>query len=567
MERVAYFLVFISVFSQLLFSQGHQTTFSEIRSSYEKKDIDDSSAMPQVRRYIQKAKSESSFNKLIQGYRDGRQFDYAHKMQYADSAILASRQYGTSDDLSRDHLSKGIIYYFYQKNYRQALNQYVLAYNYSKGSDDQYQKYKVVYHLGIVKGHLGYYEDALSHFEKCIRFYGQHITEDLHNNETYNYKKAYFNSLHQLTVINRYLKNFKKSDSLSLLGDKLTRNNIDFVLENSYFLKCIAISKYNDGAYTSASAYLKRSLPAIVKRNDFAWASVVYFYLGRIDIAQRKPEQGIMYFYKVDSIFNKQGFVIPEVSPSYNFLIGFYRSKKNIKRQLYYTNQLLKADSLISNDYSYLSSKLHRDYDRSSLLDEKQRLEKASRKKIMIGQILIASGSMLLGFFIYRYYRERKIRKQYELLQKKLENQPNVIADVDGEMSPKGPSRKTSLTAAMTEEIRQKLNKFEKELMFTKKGLTEKSVAVKLGTNSHYLSVYINENKGMNFNKYMAELRINHITHLLNTDTKYLNYSITALAEECGIAARQNFSSLFFEINGIRPTDYIKNRKKDLGIS
>lgn len=71
----------------------------------------------------------------------------------------------------------------------------------------------------------------------------------------------------------------------------------------------------------------------------------------------------------------------------------------------------------------------------------------------------------------------------------------------------------------------------------------------------------------MNFNKYMAELRINYITNLLNTNTKYLNYTIEALAEECGIAARQNFSNLFFDINGIRPTDYIRNRKKELGIS
>ena len=65
----------------------------------------------------------------------------------------------------------------------------------------------------------------------------------------------------------------------------------------------------------------------------------------------------------------------------------------------------------------------------------------------------------------------------------------------------------------------------------------------------------------------MAELRINYITNLLNTNSKYLNYTIEALADECGIAARQNFSNLFFDINGIRPTDYIKNRKKELGIS
>jgi YesN/AraC family two-component response regulator len=105
-----------------------------------------------------------------------------------------------------------------------------------------------------------------------------------------------------------------------------------------------------------------------------------------------------------------------------------------------------------------------------------------------------------------------------------------------------------------------------KELQFTKR-LTQNSLAAKLNTNSRYLSAYINENKGVNFNKYIAGLRINYITTLLNSNNKYLNFTIEALAEECGIVARQNFSKLFFEINGIRPADYIKKRKQELGLS
>ena len=127
--------------------------------------------------------------------------------------------------------------------------------------------------------------------------------------------------------------------------------------------------------------------------------------------------------------------------------------------------------------------------------------------------------------------------------------------------------RKTSISAEMTIEISEKLKIFEQEKQFLKKGITELSVALKLSTNSHYLSVYINEHKGMNFNKYIAELRINYITNLLNSNTKYLHYTVEALANECGIATRQNFSNLFFKINGIRPIDYIKSRKKDLGIN
>ncbi|SMO72100.1 AraC-type DNA-binding protein [Chryseobacterium rhizoplanae] len=567
MKKLNYFLVLFSAISQLFFSKDkNDKTFNEIRKVYEKMAIDDINAMPSVKLYIEKAKKENNFEKLIQGYRDGRQFDYHNKIRYADSAISVSLVYGSSDDVGKDYLSKGIIYYFYQKKYKLALNEYLKAYQYLKGSNDKYHHYKVVYHLGIVKGHLGYYDEALKHFNDCISFYSTKMNGQLHENELFNYNKAYLNCLHQMTVINRYQKNFDKSDSLSELGYRRTLNNNDFALEKSYFLKCIGISKYQKKEYSKAAKVLQESLPTILKRNDFAWASVIYYYLGRSSEAQNDIPQAIRYYNKIDSIFVKDEFILPEVYKSYSFLINYYKNK-DINRQLYYTNQLLKADSVISKDYVFLSSTLHKDYDRRRLIEEKEELQKAGSKKMKFAGALIFSGSLILTFFVVRYRKDQEIKKQYDLLQKKISEGSYQINDLLKEQTDKYSMRKTFLTPEMTSEIREKLNKFEQELQFKKKGLTQQSIATKLGTNSHYLSIYINENKGMNFNKYMAELRINYITNLLNTDNKYLQLKIDALADECGIAARQNFSNLFFEINGIRPADYIKKRKEELRIS
>lgn len=567
MKKLNYFLVLLSAYSQLLFSQQKELrTFREIRDHYEKMTIDDVRAMPFVKAYIQKAKSEKNIPKLIQGYRDGRQFDYHNKMSYADSALAVSIKQGIKDDISKDYLSKGIIYYFYQKKYKLALNQYMKAYAYSKGSKDKYQHYKVIYHLGIVKEHLGYYDEALEHFQDCAEFYDPSKHQTMHENLQFNYKKAYLNSLHQMTVINRYLKNFSKSDSLSQLGYQLTAGDQDFTLENSYFLKCIGISKFLKKDYTGAESDLEKALPHILKRNDFAWVSVIYYYLGKIAEAQKKEKDALRYYSEIDSIFVREEFILPEVYRSYNYLIDYYKDK-DLNNQLYYTNQLLKADSLITKDYPYLSGKLHKDFDRRTLIEQKDDIEKASRKKMRIAQVLILSSSLTLTFFIIRYGKDRKIKKQYDLLQKKISEGTYNFNDLINEEPEEYSLRKTFLTPEVTLEIAEKLDKFEKELQFTKKGITQNSIAGKLNTNAHYLSVYINENKRMNFNRYIAELRIKYITNLLNSNNKYLHYTIEALAEECGIAARQNFSNLFFDINGIRPADYIKNRKKELGIS
>lgn len=566
MKKVRYSLVVLFIFSQYLVSQQHTSvSFAEIRKHYEKMGIDDNRAMPYVRQYIRKARVENNIPKLLQGYRDGRQFDLEHKINYADSALHISRKHGTKEDLSKDHLSKGIIYYFYQKDYKKALNQYLKAYEYSKGSQDEYHHHKVLYHLGIIKQHLGYYREALEYFQDCARFYQSRLSVEMHENEQFNYKKAYFNSLHQLVVSNRYLRNFKRSDSLSRLGYRLTENQEDFALENSYFLKCIGISQFFNNHYPGAKTSLEQALPVIRDRNDFAWTSVIYYYLGKVAEVQHNETSAILYYSKVDSIFARHDFIFPEVFKSYHYLIAHYKNS-DVDKQLYYTNQLLKADSLLMKDYPYLSLKLHKEYDRKNLMDQKDDLEKLSARKMWAATFLLLMGTVILSLFVIRYFKDRHIKKQYNLLQKRLAEGEYTVANLNISHPEEQGLRKTSLTPEMTAEIRQKLEKFEKELQFKKKGLTQKSIAQKLGTNSHYLSVYVNENKGINFNRYMAELRIKYITRLLNTNHRYLHYTIDALAEECGIAARQNFSKLFFEINGIRPADYIRKRKQELGM-
>ena len=84
-------------------------------------------------------------------------------------------------------------------------------------------------------------------------------------------------------------------------------------------------------------------------------------------------------------------------------------------------------------------------------------------------------------------------------------------------------------------------------------------------SNVHFLlTIYINDVKGVNFSKYLSTLRINYITRLMYEAPYYLQLKVQGLADECGIASRQNFSDLFQEINGIRPTDFVKQRKKEL---
>ncbi|RZJ37383.1 MAG: AraC family transcriptional regulator, partial [Chryseobacterium sp.] len=527
---------------------------------------DDTRAFTNLNLYIKKAKQEKKYAELFQGYRDAVFFSKSRdkKLQYADSCLDAAYKSASDDRISTAYVLKGSVYYAKLKKYKPALDEYLMAYKYAKNTNDLYLKYKISYHLGVVKNYLGYHEEALELFKECVaHFEEQANNKNLHEFKIFNNQKGYLNSIHQMVVCYRNMQDFKKADSLVDIGLLKTFNNKDFLLERSYFLKCKGLSEFNNNKYTSAITYLDQSLGLI--KDDFAWMSVDYFYIGKSYLKLDQEDLAIANFKKIDSIFNKHDFILPELRENYEFLINHYKNKKEPEKQLYYTTQLLKADSIISRDFAYLSMKIHREYDTNTLIEEKGRLETANAwGGFLIAGLAITAGILVL-ILVKRHRKERSTLEKYVLLEEKVRNDNYVRSAVSNTPNPElSDDKKTQITETIKQDLLRKLRVFEDKNHFTQKGLTIQKLAVQFETNSSYLSQVINEQKGMNFNKYLGDLRIRYITRLLFDKNIYLNYTIETLAKECGIASRQNFSDLFFEINGIRPTDFIRNRKKEV---
>lgn len=542
-------------------------TFGEIRKKYEDLQKNDVRALPFVNKFIEKAKKESNFPQLVQGYRDAVLFNPLgfKKLMYSDSMVYAALLTRDNDLISIAYLGKGIVYYSNFKKYKPALDEYVKAFHYSKTTKDGYLKHKVLYHLGVVKNYLGYYDDAISHFKECVNFFEKKSESKLHPNEIYNYRKGYFNSLHQLTICYGNMMQYEKADSIVLVGLSQidnTDNARDFTMERNYFVKSRGILNFYHHNNEGAIADLNQSLPAIIEADDFEWMSIIYFYLGR-SYLNLDNDKAISNFQKVDSIFSKYNFMVPRIRSNYEYLINHYRKKKDFDKQLYYTNKLLKADSLISKDFTYLSLKIHKEYDRQTLLDQKKHLENSNYKRSSLAVIFFIFTFILLVVIYLSYRKKRNIEIKYKELQDQF-----IIKDRVEEIS-ENTSISTidypkTLTDEITNDLIQKLLIFEKNNQFIQQGLTENILAAKLKTNTTYLSKVINQTKGMNFNRYIADLRIKYITKLLYTQKKYLHYTIESLATECGMASRQSFSDQFFEINGIRPKDFIRRRKEEI---
>ncbi len=555
-------LLFCTIYFQFFIAQDLDTEYYQLRKKYENLEENDISALPYIRPYISKAKKEKNYSKLVQGYKDAVLFSSLdeEKLTYADSMVWAANHSKDKDLLIIAHIDKGVIYYYNYKKFQLALNEYLEAYQYSKNTKNEYLKYQNLYHIGVVKSYLGYYDEAAELFDKCLLYYREKSKSKIHPNLIYNNKKGYLNSLHQLIICYRHLGKYKEMDSVIETGLSEAGDNREYVQEKGYFLLSKGISEYHEKQYEKALTDLNRSLPSIRNSRDFARLSVNYFFIGKSYLAMNDAKKSVVYFRKIDSIFKKHQFILPELRENYEILINYSKKNKDQAQQLYYTGQLLKADSIMSKDFSYLSPKIHKDYDTKTLLEEKNKLQKINYLVTVIIILLIIWAIGLIMLFTKKQKKAKEIRQKYILLEEKFVKDQTIAE------APQIPieEKRVNLHESKVEELLRKLKIFEDKKGFIQKGLTISKLASQLGTNSSYLSQVINEHKGGNFNKYLSQLRINYITNLLFEDKKYLKYNIETLAKECGIASRQNFSDLFYEINGIRPTDFIKKRMQEM---
>lgn len=552
------------------FIDGHQSperSYKEIAALFNAYHENDERAMVFVNLYIKKAKRENKLKKLIRGYEEAIYYSGKpeKKLSYADSAIIGALRSRDSDQIARAYLGKGIVYYYNRRQYKPALQQYLMAFRYSKNSQDFYLKNKVIYHLGMVKSYLGYYKEAAAHFKETGGYFERKAKADKNITLRINDERGYFNSIYRPSTCYKHLQLYQKEDSLINIGLEQLQKRKEFLPELGLFRKGKGIQLLRQGRADEALEQLIASRDILSQVHDQASLTTVYFYIGKLYWYKKDRNHALDYFKKVDSLVNQFRFITPEIRSNYEYLIHDARSNKDKDGQLYYTDQLLKADSIINSDFAMLSSRLYREYDTDTLLDEKKQLEKKHHKDLALIYITVGTGMLFSSYMIWRSRnRERRLTLQYrELLNKLKESEIQQSAHV----LPGSTGEKSLYSPEIIEDIRSKLKIFEDQKLFLTQNLTIPAVAKMLGSNRTHLSYVLNVHMGISFPGYLKQLRIRYITKLLLEDSKYLNYSIDALAVECGMTNRQKFSAHFLEINGMRPIDFIRKRQQELGDS
>jgi len=219
-------------------------------------------------------------------------------------------------------------------------------------------------------------------------------------------------------------------------------------------------------------------------------------------------------------------------------------------------DKLLHLDSVLSKDYQKIFSTLNKKYTTPLLLEEKQKVIRSIETKYSKAIYISVTTILLLGvalLYFYRNYRKNKTYKErFEILM--LEKEKGRQVDT---------AKKNSYTLDLPDEIESqllhKLTAFEENLGYLNHGISINDLCKELDTNSRYLSMVINKQKGKSFQNYINELRINYAIDKLKSEKKFRRFTISAIANDCGFNTSQAFSLSFKKVAGLTPSYFLKS--------
>ena len=87
--------------------------------------------------------------------------------------------------------------------------------------------------------------------------------------------------------------------------------------------------------------------------------------------------------------------------------------------------------------------------------------------------------------------------------------------------------------------------------------LSLKQVAQKMEISTNYLSQVINENLKKNFFDFVNEYRVNLVKQKMKDPTNS-QYTLLALAYDCGFNSKSSFNVIFKKNTGLTPSQYLK---------
>ena len=286
-----------------------------------------------------------------------------------------------------------------------------------------------------------------------------------------------------------------------------------------------------------------------------------YFQKGDYFSANNQLEKALSKIEKLP--FNALKFRIYE-SLSKNYL-ALHNDEKYHEYNKLYIDLKTKIDASTKEGIRYIIKLAESSQNKNIEFQKQNQFKRFWILTLIISLIIIG----LIIYFLVLRSKNKELKKQFEFFEKQKKREKTipehiqVLKENNILSSDKNIEKDSNKISKEKEtEILQKLEEWEESDQYLSKSMSLSMLSAQMGVNTKYLSEVINNNKGKNFNGYINELRINHIAHLLKTDSTYLNYKVSYLAEFSGFSSHSAFTTIFKSVTGMSPNAYIQEITK-----
>lgn len=163
--------------------------------------------------------------------------------------------------------------------------------------------------------------------------------------------------------------------------------------------------------------------------------------------------------------------------------------------------------------------------------------------------------ALILGYGVFSLYQKRNKNTHSNIQNNQL------ITELSNSNSSSNNS--IGISDIKKQDLIKKLIEFESSEIYLEKNISLAKLSSYLNTNTKYLSYVIKIHSDRDFNNYINLLRIQYVANKLNDDSKFINYKISAMADEAGFSSHSKFTH-FFKLNlGESPSSYISKIKKN----
>ncbi|MDY8136193.1 AraC family transcriptional regulator [Aquimarina sp. 2201CG5-10] len=437
--------------------------------------------------------------------------------------------------------------YFEIRYYENALKEYLNAYKIVENNNFIDHKFQLLTNISNSKTKIGLYEESLASYEEIIN-----LLDKKENKTIDNYYGTYLSSILGAGVCNFKLKNYDKAIEYYSKGYKLS-NELEVTIYKVVFNMTIGEAYTEKTMYDQALSYLNKAEELINRKHKIfdPYFYTLNYHLATVFFKKGEYKKALDYlnknFISIDSKENEKQ--IEKITDMYDLAQRCSEKLGDVNQQIYFGNAYKRIIDLRHKDDIQTRDQLY-DYNLITL-EEKNKDLLSQNSVYIIG--LITALLLIIVLLFYHNRKQYQNKLAFKELQNKIEepiNKPIITA------------KKEFVTDKKVREIFDQLKTLESTNFFLAQDCNLYTTAKKINTNTTYLSKIMNEYREQSFNDYINELRIKHCCQQLNTNQKFLSYTIKAIAGELGYKSVNTFASAFKKHTGLTHSYYIKQIQK-----